>query len=138
MDLQNAFASVPHKLINDMLQLMSLPLQIHEYVAARRLLTATVFTNTWSTGAPNFKVRVQRGRSRQHTFTVAIFAVLQPHNCVCQTLTKLWIPDDGNANFPYLSHAHEKAKLRQPASGPKPNYTEGSSCCWLIHLCRVG
>ena len=90
-----------------------------------------VFTNKWST--PNFKVRVQRGLPRQHTFAIAIFALLQP---VCQTLTKLWIPDDDNANFPYLPHAHEKAKLRQLASGPKPNYTEGSSCCWLTHLCR--
>ena len=36
-------------------------------------------------------------------------------------MSSLFYPD---SKFPiYISYAHEKAKLRQLASGPKPNYT---------------
>lgn len=50
LDLKNAFGSVSHKLINDMLSHIKLPEEIRTYISSSYLkLSAYVTTKSWST-----------------------------------------------------------------------------------------
>lgn len=70
IDLKNTFRFVPHKLIPDMLQHVSVPMQIRDYMAdVYAKLTATISTKEWST--PPFQIT--RGVFQGDTLSPLLF-----------------------------------------------------------------
>ena len=72
LDLKNAFGSVPHQLIYDMLAHIQLPFQVRSYISsAYSQLTAQVVTKHWST--PSFPI--SRGVFQGDTLSPLIFLI---------------------------------------------------------------
>ena len=118
LDLKNAFGSVSHQLIADMLDHVGVPIQLGSYISsAYSQLSAYVVSKKWST--PTFSIH--RGVFQGDTLSLLIFLIaFNPIIQLAQSLStlgfRLRLPDANQCELP-----KENSYLWNEESSEEPN-----------------
>ena len=124
IDLRNAFRSVPHKLISDMLHHIHVPAQIQEYVShTYSKLTAEIHTDNWK--SPPFQISTGVFQGDTHSPLLFLLS-FNPIIAYIDHLPRCQSNYQTQQAFPLPTHTFMLSGMRKTQRNPK----DGTTAKW--------